>query len=1430
MLLNHYEPECATNFYSELERAISLVPDYETVYRIFNKTFQSCLDIHASNLLVHLEGTFIRTYHILREREAPGYLKREIHDTRVRLRQKKHLQEFCYYDLRNLCHFIQFLYAVDAPERLKKHFPLEELKTRREPVYASLRIIVDHWDRECFYGPDADCAEERIVCYTNGKSDRAYLYPLLFQGAQVNLIRPTMEDGVLYPEFIILEPDNLINISTVSGCFTTYGESPYISLLQRIRPEQRSSATLLGNFAGRLLDEEIQCNEPRSYAECVQEFFQDNALDVLFADLDNNFHREAQNQRRHIARAMNEVLPATLKHFNPKEGMVEPSFYSEMLGLQGRMDYLQLDFRMLLEQKSGKGAFPYGQFLTPGCREEHYVQLLLYMAIIRYNYRKEYEANHGELNAFLLYSKYEKSLLEEGFSPDLLFRALKLRNRIARLERFLAEGNAMRILERLTPESLNTKGECGRLWTAYQRPDIDRLLQPIHQASELERMYYFRFMSFIAREHLQAKTGGSQKAGSGFAAKWHRSLEEKLLAGDIYTGLILKPFDKNATERVSEVNFTFSDTENHDMANFRVGDIVAVYPYDHRTEPDIRSTMVFRATIARIEEHCLRVVLRNTQTDAQVFLRDKERVWAIEHDFVEASFNALYRGMHSFLTAPKERRDLLMMQRKPEVQSCTKRIGEYGLFNNLVQRMLNAKDLFLIIGPPGTGKTSFGLTYTLKEELLHEGTSVLVLSYTNRAIDEVCGKLEKEGLDYLRVGNESTCAEAYRHKLLKKRSKACHNVKELKEMIVQTRIFVGTTASISANLSLLQYHPFSLAIVDEASQILEPHLMPLLSARDGQGNICIRKWVMIGDQKQLPAVVQQSHKESAVEESELHAIHLENCAHSLFERFLHEYEKNPELTYMLTGQGRMHHEIARFPNITFYEGRLHEVPLPHQTRDLPFDTESKNGIEAILRTRRVTFINVRPTHVSESEKVNEAEAGVIVSFVSHICQLEQKKTEGEQWDELIGIIVPYRNQIAHIRNCLVRAGLEQAAQHIVIDTVERFQGSQMKYILYGFTIQKYHQLEFLSNNVYVDADGNVVDRKLNVALTRAKEHLILVGNAELLSNNYTFHKLLMYLHFRHCVFSFPVKKLISGEFSVSRRTEQIFDWAKADTDMPNAIQKGFDVMYAPCTLSDIEKGLDRIGYGCISQECKNKMSVDNDKARLYGHYLFKPHYAATNRICTILDEQYHDFFKEISKVRVVEIGCVTGATGIALVDYMKRRQVHVTYVGMELSTGLLTNSGRLLYIYNKEKTGNDKVEVQYYDPSLFKKYIQTNKTYHKREGLVVSLPYLYDNISASEAENLAQTIMELIRSYESDHVLILVQYKPYDSCLNSYQVFKKSVSAIMQSVQEDTGIVSCMTEEYTFGYEIFKPLQRKLAQTPKKESDPFPMGLHHYRP
>ncbi len=151
---------------------------------------------------------------------------------------------------------------------------------------------------------------------------------------------------------------------------------------------------------------------------------------------------------------------------------------------------------------------------------------------------------------------------------------------------------------------------------------------------------------------------------------------------------------------------------------------------------------------------------------------------------------------------------------------------------------------------------------------------------------------------------------------------------------------------------------------------------------------------------------------------------------------------------------------------------------------------------------------------------------MIAATVVKIYEIEH---EGFDADTTVGVIVPYRNQIATIRSCIARYSIN-ALHDITIDTVERFQGSQRRYIIYGFTIRHYYQLRFLTDTTFEDVDGTVVDRKLNVAMTRAEEHLIMLGHAPLLAKSPVFSRLMDFMRKKNCFLEVGRKEYVAGKF------------------------------------------------------------------------------------------------------------------------------------------------------------------------------------------------------------------------------------------------------------------------------------------------------------
>ena len=1126
--------EEATILFDELQDVHRVLPDWRRAYRLLNRTFLRALDRKTAIAGIRFGGPFAKTDYVLKEWHAPRRLFKTVHDARVRLRQQDMLTDDelalnLAYDLKAVAQLVSLLWQMPVPDELVRHFPADRTSTATGRLTECMRMVVDRWDSTFIYGHADTPGADDVKVHYGGQTDKAAysdwdwspLGSQLSEGCQLNLVRPRESDGVLYPELIIYEPDYLVDISAVAACFESYGATHLNHLVGKLKPAQNTQPIVLGNMAGQLLDEQLRLYPAdRPYAESAREFFQNNALSLLACAPDEDFHRQALQQKQHIRNVIGHVLPTALQSdgiaFNASEVMVEPSFFSEMLGLQGRMDFLQLDMRVLIEQKSGKGGLPQRDADTPVQQLKHYVQLLLYMLLLRYNYREQYERNQRRLHTFLYYSRYANGLLALGFAPPLMLQAIQMRNAIVAAEYRYSRGG-LDVLLRLTPDDLNTSHTRGTLWQQFQRPQLQALLAPIGAASALERAYYLRMLTFLETEHLMAKVGNQTKENAGFADKWHSCLADKRLAGNIYDGLeLVSPqVSPHASQQTDTVVLRFSERPDHDISNFRKGDIVILYPYDPGSEPDARRTMVFRATLAAITTTTLTLRLRATQVDARVFWHGGRRPWAIEHDFMEASFASLYRGVHAFLSAPQERRDLLLLQRRPAVDGSLTLRGDYGSFNQLALHVKQARDLFIIIGPPGTGKTSYGLMNTLQEELLSTDDPVLLLSYTNRAVEEICSKLVESGLDFLRIGGRHSADDAYRTYLLDERAKNCRNTDELRQLIGSTRIFVGTTTALNASIHLFQLKQFGLAIIDEASQILEPHLLGLLSATGPDGTCSIRKMVLIGDHKQLPAVVQQGEAEARVTDAALRRIHLTSCRQSLFQRLLIQYRDDPAVVFMLTHQGRMHHDIALFPSEAFYQGRLTEVPLPHQLRPLDAAADGKSGLERALCNERIAFMAVAPQTDGTlvSDKVNTAEAKTIAAAVETIYHLAGPQFSAPR---TVGVIVPYRNQIAEVRNCIAQSGIDALAD-ITIDTVERYQGSQRDYIVYGFTIQKPYQLDFLTDNTF-EENGSTIDRKLNVAMTRAREHLLLVGNPDLLSRNATFARLLRFLRERHALY------------------------------------------------------------------------------------------------------------------------------------------------------------------------------------------------------------------------------------------------------------------------------------------------------------------------
>ena len=1418
-----YSPDVATDFFGQILSMPHYI-DIRLQYRMLAQIFHQAVDGRLQDNNIKFSGFYAKVEYLLSEykdKMMDRSLAMAVNAFRIRTRRLKprsaryqtkdeesvtdeELTKSLTHDVAALAKFIGMIYGRPVPKDLNRRFPYVADAYYR-PLYrmgAVMRVVVDSWDDDFIMATDSESGLEQKIYYRKTDNryalgDHGYLKDMLQKGDQLNIVMPRIENEIIYPAIVIYNPDYLIDVSSLAACFSEHEiATPYAYLIRKLSPSVNSEAIMLGNFAGQILDEEVY-HIKRSYERSLCVFCANNAVNLAVCPLSEQFRENAEMQKQHIHRAIFETLAeaATIPYqADGRNTILEPSFYSETLGLQARMDFIQKDMTMMVEQKSGKAAYNPSDPATPRIRPEHYVQALLYMAIFRYNYGVAYSNFHS----YMLYSKYPNSLLDIATAPGLLFDALKLRNQVAWMELLLSKGG-FRMLESLTPEHIYPN-ESGYAWTHFVRPRLEDILCQVRGASQLERDYYYRFLAFIENEQILSKVGNRTKEESGFASTWNSTLEEKRNAGNIYADLSIKPVRKQEGEPIEEVEFLFPEEQDNDMSNFRQGDVVFFYSYDPRKvdEPNPTRHYVFRGSLATNPgTKSVKVALRNPQTTTEVF---EGEVWAIEHDFMESSYRALFQGMQLFLQAPKSRRDLLMLQRKPEIDASRKLKGDYTNngnteFNELVLRVKQANDLFLIIGPPGTGKTSFGMLNVLKEELLEEGSSVLLLSFTNRAVDEMCSKLVEEGIDFIRLGSELGCSEKYRSHLLNKRSETCKDGEEIQQLISGCKVFCGTTTAFNSSIALLGIKQFDLAIVDEASQILEPQIIGLLSQKkNGTDECAIKKFVLIGDEKQLPAVVQQQESESKVVEPNLQAINLSDCRLSLFERLIKTYRKNGEnneYSYMLTRQGRMHQDIAKFPNYAFYQNKLIPVPLSHQEEFTPCVGDSKNGLDNLLTTRRVSFVTYPQPKTTEweyevSDKVNIGEAKMVAAAVFRIYKLNEKEFDKTK---TVGVIVPYRNQISTIRNEIDKYGVEEL-HDIMIDTVERYQGSQCENIVYGFTIKKYYQLNFLTSNQYVDeTSGEIIDRKLNVAMTRAMKHLIMIGDARLLRENIIFYKLMEFTKSRHSYFEISAEDFVKGNFSLADNKgdtlyniggtfERLFNKFVLKLIKDDAYSELPQYVMGNC--EETNKAL--IDYGRINFSSPKICQMDNADAKGRKQMReFSAHDMVKLYCYHYMSEYYHEaktMYNAYSKAGIpnnvlfIDMGCGPATAGLAFMDVFGDVVSNVEYYGIDTSEAMLDMAEKMM------KDG-------YGDKACFHKvrsFSQLDANFWAGVSEVPSLvlfnfSHFFSMVSPAFSEKLANQISNVMKKYPLNKYEFFIKEAEGEENSKSCRVFKNSFTA-----------------------------------------------------
>ncbi|MFA5657070.1 MAG: AAA domain-containing protein, partial [Dysgonamonadaceae bacterium] len=616
---------------------------------------------------------------------------------------------------------------------------------------------------------------------------------------------------------------------------------------------------------------------------------------------------------------------------------------------------------------------------------------------------------------------------------------------------------------------------------------ILKIQETLAQCSELERTYFYRFVKFISKELYLQKIGDvAHESPTGVAALWNSEFWERAESLDLLFDLQIASIDDSGNDMRIVFRRT---TQQNDLVNFREGDICIVFPRES-SDDNVLNNQILKGVIASIDAEKVEVRFRNKQRNREHF--NNHTFWSIEHDTLDSSYQSMYKSLFSFLQASREKRNLLLGIAAPQSNE-TNLKPSASHAEKVIEKALAAENYFLIVGPPGTGKTSIFARQLIERYYADETKNILVLAYTNRAVNELCEAVNAAfGYDdgtcdrYIRVGTELSCDEPFRHRLLQNISENAANRNSLLDEIKKTRIFISTLSSINGRQELFNLKNFDVAIIDEASQILEPQLIGVLSK--------VEKFILIGDHNQLSTIVLQNKYSSSVKEQSLNDIGIKDCRDSFFERLLHTCKKNnwTHAYSTLIYQGRMHNDIAAFPSFFFYEKNLFPA-LDWQSQPLKLVDQKNSEIDSLVANNRVMlFCTENIAKQTVSHKINHGEADTVVMLVESLRSVYHHSKK-DFCASRIGIIAPYRNQIALIKQKLAEAKVPDF-EKISVDTVERYQGSQRDIILISFCVNKAYQLDFLCN---LSSDGKV-DRKLNVALTRARKQLFLVGNRQIL--------------------------------------------------------------------------------------------------------------------------------------------------------------------------------------------------------------------------------------------------------------------------------------------------------------------------------------------
>lgn len=524
------------------------------------------------------------------------------------------------------------------------------------------------------------------------------------------------------------------------------------------------------------------------------------------------------------------------------------------------------------------------------------------------------------------------------------------------------------------------------------------------------------------------------------------------------------------------------------------------------------SYLDFSATVNYVDEDRMVVILPNP--DALLALQGKE-VLGVQLYFDETSYRLMFDALKRVISAKNNRLAELreIFHGAQPASSFSFQPIRFPWLNPAqeaaVNKVLHAKDVAIVHGPPGTGKTT-----TLVEaiyETLHRESQVLVCAQSNMAVDWISEKLVDRGVSVLRIGNPSrvndkmlsftyerrfeshpdyphlwgirrAIRELYsRNRKGAERENIRQKINSLKDRATELEIrineslfsearVIACTLASSAN-RLLMGQKFGTLFIDEAAQALEAACWIPIAKAD--------RVIFAGDHCQLPPTVKC----------------YEALRGGLGETLMQAVVRNkPGVVSLLTLQYRMNDEIMRFSSEWFYGGVLRSAPEVKYRSILDFDTP--------IEWMNTEGMDCNEEFVGESYgRINKPEAELCIGQLKrYITRIGRERFLSERID--VGIISPYKAQVQYLRQLMKRDSFfKPYRQLITVNTVDGFQGQERDVILISLVrANEEGQIGFLNDL-----------RRMNVAITRARMKLIILGDASMLTRHAFYRKLYDYI-------------------------------------------------------------------------------------------------------------------------------------------------------------------------------------------------------------------------------------------------------------------------------------------------------------------------------